>query len=404
MQEKFAASYLTNAVAIIENYKGEMPFHIFLKKYFSQYKKFGSKDRKHISQFCYSYFRIGHAGDNISIEERIKLSFFLCNENISIFAALYNDEWINNWYNDLEKRIAFVKTTYSSFNEKNIFPWRDELSETIDSTAFALSHMRQPDLFIRIRPGKKETVIQKLNANNISYKIMNDDCLALDNATKIDTILAINKEAVIQDYSSQRIKEFLQSANEKPETRNEKRVSVWDCCAASGGKSILAFDTLQNISLTVSDIRLSIIHNLTKRFEEAGIKNYTSFVADLTSIVNRKSSKFNIQHSTFKIIICDTPCTGSGTWGRTPEQLYYFNQNKIEIFNTLQKKIVSITIPHLDIGGYFLYITCSVFKKENEKVVAYIKENFHLTLIKMEVLNGYSVKADTMFAALFVKQ
>ena len=51
-------------------------------------------------------------------------------------------------------------------------------------------------------------------------------------------------------------------------------------------------------------------------------------------------------------------------------------------------------------GGAFLYITCSVFKKENEEVVQYIQQN-GLILQHMELLKGYDQKADTLFAALF---
>jgi 16S rRNA (cytosine967-C5)-methyltransferase len=48
-------------------------------------------------------------------------------------------------------------------------------------------------------------------------------------------------------------------------------LAVWDCCAASGGKSILVKDTLNSIQLTVSDIRQSILNNLQQRFAVAGI-------------------------------------------------------------------------------------------------------------------------------------
>jgi 16S rRNA (cytosine967-C5)-methyltransferase len=58
----------------------------------------------------------------------------------------------------------------------------------------------------------------------------------------------------------------------------------------------------------------------------------------------------------------------------------------------------------LKAGGSFVYITCSVFKKENEEVVTFIKENFHLQLKQMEVLQGYDKKADSMFVALFKKE
>ena len=159
----------------------------------------------------------------------------------------------------------------------------------------------------------------------------------------------------------------------------------------------MAYDLNENIELTVSDVRESILSNLKKRFEKAGIKKYHSFTRDISSsaLTNRQ-----IQ---FDLIIVDAPCTGSGTWGRTPEQLYYFDKKKIDDYATKQKQIVSNVIPHLKPGGHLLYITCSVFKKENEEVVDFIKEKFHLQLMKIELLKGYELKADTMFVALMQK-
>jgi len=89
---------------------------------------------------------------------------------------------------------------------------------------------------------------------------------------------------------------------------------------------------------------------------------------------------------------------------RTPEQLYFFDERKIETYSVLQKKIVSNAIPQLQPGGTFIYITCSVFKKENEELVAFIKEKFHLQIEQMEVLKGYDKKADSMFVAVFRKE
>lgn len=52
--------------------------------------------------------------------------------------------------------------------------------------------------------------------------------------------------------------------------------------------------------------------------------------------------------------------------------------------------------------GYLLYITCSVFKKENEDMVSFIQQQ-GFELVKMELLKGYDIKADSMFAALLRK-
>jgi 16S rRNA (cytosine967-C5)-methyltransferase len=99
----------------------------------------------------------------------------------------------------------------------------------------------------------------------------------------------------------------------------------------------------------------------------------------------------------------DAPCTGSGTWSRTPENLFYFKPEIIDDFAQRQKQIVTNVMPYLQKGGLFFYITCSVFKKENEDVANFIKEKFELQILHMELLKGYDKKADSMFVAVFSK-
>ncbi|MBS1564367.1 MAG: Fmu (Sun) domain-containing protein, partial [Bacteroidetes bacterium] len=38
-------SHLNTAAAILQSYRGEQPFHLFIKDYFKQDKKYGSRDR-----------------------------------------------------------------------------------------------------------------------------------------------------------------------------------------------------------------------------------------------------------------------------------------------------------------------------------------------------------------------
>jgi 16S rRNA (cytosine967-C5)-methyltransferase len=80
--------------------------------------------------------------------------------------------------------------------------------------------------------------------------------------------------------------------------------------------------------------------------------------------------------------------------------LYFFSEQQIEEYARLQQKIVQQVIPQLKPGGFLLYITCSVFKKENEEMVQYILKNFPLSLMKQQLMEGYQMQADTMYAAL----
>ena len=336
---------------------------------------------------------------NPSTEQKILTGLFLCSDESNEILAALKPEWDEKCTLPLAEKLLLINPpagrTGSSLLIPEIFPWKDELSEGIDHEKFCQSFFIQPDLFLRLRPGKEKLVTQKLQQAGVEFKMVAETCLALPNSSKIDEIIELDKEAVIQDYNSQQTNRFLGSAFAS--LRNDKP-AVWDCCAGSGGKSIMVYDIDPKIELTVSDIRESILANLRKRFDNAGIRNYKSFIVDLSQ------NKSEIKNLKSEIIIADVPCSGSGTWSRTPEQLYFFQERKIGEYSALQKRIVSNAIAQLQPGGSFVYITCSVFKKENEEVVAFIKENFHLKLIQMEVLKVYDKKADSMFVALFEKE
>jgi 16S rRNA (cytosine967-C5)-methyltransferase len=382
-------SYLNTATKIISAYKGEEPLAGYLRKFFAADKKYGSKDRRSVSSLCYNYYRLGKAAPAISIEERILTATFLCEHAFSELLQFFKPEWNEKIGIPLAEKLIIT-----NINTEDIFPFVSALSEGIDRQQFYFSFFQQPDLFLRIRPGKKTIVENKLRAAVLSYQLIDEDCIALPNASKLNDVIELDKEAIVQDYNSQKVLNSLKSQITNPTSQ----ITSWDCCAASGGKSILLYDILNGqVNLTVSDIRESILANLKKRFSAAGIKNYHSFIADLS--VNNTSLEICDQ----QLIICDAPCTGSGTWARTPEQLFYFDWQQIETYANRQLQIVSNVIPHLQEDGFFVYITCSVFKKENEAVVDFIKEKFHLPLLQMELLKGYDKKADSMFVAVFRK-
>ncbi len=391
-------SYLNSAKAILALYNGEEPFATFIKKYFAQHKKFGSRDRKEISNLCYCYFRAspppidrgklfkgGISKTFIPDDLQLLKSLFLCSTESNEILASLKPEWNEKTGLPIKEKLLFL-----NFQLTSVFPWEEDLSDGIEYEKFCASFFVQPDLFLRIRPGYAEKILLKLNEAEVNYEFISPFTIRLSNSFKADKYFELDKEVVVQDYNSQRVGElFLPVRRGYPD-------KVWDCCAGSGGKSIMAYDLNPEIDLVVSDARETILVNMKKRFGAAGLKKYLSFVADLSkeklpaSIINNQQS----------IIIADVPCTGSGTWGRTPEQLHFFDEKKIAEYAARQKKIIANIIPALKPGGSLLYITCSVFKKENEEMVEYLKEKFHLQLVKMELLRGYELKADTMFAAL----
>jgi 16S rRNA (cytosine967-C5)-methyltransferase len=158
-------------------------------------------------------------------------------------------------------------------------------------------------------------------------------------------------------------------------------------------------DLFSPIEITVSDIRRPILYNLEKRMQRANVKVHRSFVADLEQ--GRSNA---VTNASFDIILADVPCTGSGTWARTPEQLHYFDETRIAFFAERQKRIVSNALPGLRAAGLLIYITCSVFRSENEDVVHAIASKHDLDISMMQAIPGYGQKADSMFIAILKKK
>jgi 16S rRNA (cytosine967-C5)-methyltransferase len=382
-------SHLNTAEKLVVQYQGELPLHHFLKSYFREHTKYGSRDRKQISRLCYAYFRTGGAWKDIDVKDKILASLFLTQDEPDDLLMALKPEWKDHVELHLSEKLSFLEHSDLRLPVNEVFPLYDHISPLLAGRdEFILSHFVQPRLFLRIRPGKEELVEGQLRTARIPYNIY-DQTVELANSTDIAPVMATDRDVVVQDLSSQHTGKLVANALELA----GKGAKVWDCCAASGGKSIMALDLDPSIDLAVSDIRPAILHNLSGRFERAGIKKYRSFVADL-STEKRRSELYDV-------IIADVPCSGSGTWGRTPEELYFFSSAKLERYQSLQKKIVKNIESNIRPGGVLLYFTCSVFRDENEDMVEYIQKNTKLELRSMEIVSGWESRADTMFMSMF---
>ncbi|MGZ8545504.1 MAG: Fmu (Sun) domain-containing protein [Flavisolibacter sp.] len=379
-------SYLNTCKKIIDTYDGAIPFASWLKQFFKAEKKYGGSDRKQIAHACYCYFRLGKAFTHLEIEEKILAGLFLCSAQPVFILKELKPDWNEQVQLPLEEKINMLD---AEAEIPKLFPFKEALSEQIPQPLFQYSLLEQPDLFIRIRPGKKALVLKKLQAASIAYQEEGEFGLRLLSQTKMEDVLLIDEEVVVQDLNSQKTLDGLHL----PVT---KGLTAWDCCAASGGKSILLHDLFPGVQITVSDVRETIIANLRKRFSRAGIQAYQSFVADL-------SSGGQVSKRKFDIVICDAPCSGSGTWARTPEQLLFFGEEQINQYTSLQKTIALQAAKYVKEGGWFIYITCSVFTAENESMVQMILEHTGLSLTEASYLPGYKKKADSLFTAFFRK-
>lgn len=360
---------------IIKTYDGSLPLSHFLRKYYKQFPKLGSRDRKMLSEMTYSWYRCGKAiSKDLTVDEQITTAIKLCNTDNQHLLRLTADIQVNT----------------SDVNMNKTFRNDVPLSDGINRDEWLNSMTTQPMLFIRLRKNA-EQLIEIIEQHGVAYKHITDTCIALPNGTKIDQWLP-EFAYVVQDASSQQTGSFF---NPQPYEQ------WWDCCSGAGGKSLLLKDIEPLIDITASDTRKTILENLKDRFRTYSHILPTVYQADVSKLDEIKDIMPNKQ---FDHIVCDVPCTGSGTWARTPEQMYFFNTKDISNFAARQKDILNNAATFLKPNGSLFYITCSVFKEENEDVVATLLQDKGFQLEQSVTINGIEKNADSMYIAVITKK
>jgi len=387
-----AEQQLRSFLKVLETYPGDRPITKFLPDFFKKNKQMGSTDRRMASRLLYNYFRLGQALSSKTIEERLFLAEFLCNYSDSPFLKHFRPDLNDNILLPLHEKITLAEK-HEGLVLEEVFPFFKHLSEGVNKVQFLSSFFLQPDLFIRVQPKSLTMVLKSLESNSFEFKQIGQFTIALPNGTNLKSLFPessfLVKPYEVQDLSSQYTLNYF-----KP----NRYEHWWDACAASGGKSLLLFSEQPDIKLVVSDIRESILDNLDERFNASGLKSYQKKIIDLT-----KNADPELHHYEFDGIILDAPCSGSGTWGRTPEMISQFEEFKIQGFQNLQKTIAANTLKYLKPGKPLIYITCSVFREENEEVVKYLQSEHEMKLESLELIKGYHKKADTMFIARLIR-
>jgi 16S rRNA (cytosine967-C5)-methyltransferase len=146
---------------------------------------------------------------------------------------------------------------------------------------------------------------------------------------------------------------------------------VLDTCAAPGGKTAILAERNPDariLALDVSKRRLDAMRRLLASLGER-------VQYDVRDVAATRLA------ADYDLILCDVPCTGTGTIARNPEIRFRVNEDEIARQHQRQVRILSAALDGLAPGGRLLYSTCSLEPEENESVVGEILEKrseFHL--------------------------
>ena len=175
--------------------------------------------------------------------------------------------------------------------------------------------------------------------------------------------------------------------------------TVFDMCAAPGGKSFTIAEKMQNkgkiYSYDLYEHRTSLINSGAKRL---GI-----------DIIHTKTLDASVFYSDMPLadkILCDVPCSGLGVIRRKPE-IKYKDLAFIDKLTDLQYNIICSSSLYLKKGGRLVYSTCSLNKDENENVCSRFLEthkDFELLDGSPVTLMPHTDRTDGFFFAVFIRE
>jgi len=146
---------------------------------------------------------------------------------------------------------------------------------------------------------------------------------------------------------------------------------VVDFCAGAGGKTLAMAAMMQNKGVIyASDVHTKRLEQLNKRAKRAAVHNVR--VHTLSS----EHDKWVKKHKEMAdLVLIDAPCSGTGTWRRSPDARWNIQPDNLANLVELQQSILQSAMRLVKPGGRLIYATCSLLNCENEGQIERFLEN-----------------------------
>jgi 16S rRNA (cytosine967-C5)-methyltransferase len=147
---------------------------------------------------------------------------------------------------------------------------------------------------------------------------------------------------------------------------------VLDLCSAPGGKALLVHDLFPDSQITVNDVNEKKMERLREN-----IKKY-----ELPFGVAVGLGEGNDLTPDYDVVICDVPCSNTGVLHKKVEARWRLEEDNLLALEDLQLKILEKALKGLKPEGELWYLTCSILKNENEKLIEKACSKFGLKVSK----------------------
>tara|TARA_R110002110_G_scaffold284986_1_gene499075 strand:+ start:55435 stop:56718 length:1284 start_codon:yes stop_codon:yes gene_type:complete len=133
---------------------------------------------------------------------------------------------------------------------------------------------------------------------------------------------------------------------------------VLDYCAGAGGKALaLAAASANQAEIVACDVSRSRLAHMEPRAARLGVAGVRSLA------VPADEAPEELKNWADRVLI-DAPCSGTGTWRRSPDMRWRTSPEAIAAYTHEQDKLLDIAATMLRAGGRIIYAVCSVLESE----------------------------------------
>ena len=340
---------MRRAITILkESFLKQKPVDNYLKNFFRENKNLGARDRAYISGIVWgvvrNYKRLSTA---VGCDAEKMVAEYIKNPVAAEFVPEYSDFLLSVIDRD---DLLFMQNN----NENRIDIKVNTLKTSTDAVLKDLK-MYGPEILSDVQSGIR--IAKRVDFNTVkSFR---------------------RGMFMVQDKGSQMVAENVRLCGDR----------VLDYCAGAGGKSLnLAIRMKDRGEITAYDIIPTKLDELRSRAEKMG----------LTSIFPR----YPYDDEEFDTVLADVPCSGSGTFARSPDAKWRIDNEKLAVLIKNGADILNKVKRHVRRGGILAYATCSLIDAENMgQINAFLKINTDFSLIDALTVRPSVYHTDGFFLA-----
>ncbi len=145
---------------------------------------------------------------------------------------------------------------------------------------------------------------------------------------------------------------------------------VWDCCAAPGGKTAVLAARLAEAEGGFEMLATDVNGRRLRAMEERlGVRAMSAGLGGRVRCLVADATTLPVAEGMFDLVLCDVPCSGTGTLARNPEIRLRVTAAELPRQALRQRQILQAAMARVAAGGRLLYSTCSLEVEECERVV-----------------------------------